>query len=150
MLSYITHMCAMSDTWLHHMCVTLLHHMCVHSYTWHRSFTCVTWPVHMCDITRLYMWEDPYRKWGRKSAAASNENGCLRAPTISRVTYKMRSVTHLNHSCQTRHKWTIVMYTYSWGSHENGCLSAPTISRVTYKMKYVKHLKSHSWGHTYS
>jgi len=34
-------------------CVTWLIHMCdmTHSYVWHDSFMCVTWLIHMCDMT---------------------------------------------------------------------------------------------------
>ena len=28
------------------------------SYVWHDSFMCVTWFIHMCDITHSYMWYD--------------------------------------------------------------------------------------------
>ena len=39
-------------------CVTWLIHMCdmTHSYVWHDSFICVTWLVHMCDMTHSYVW----------------------------------------------------------------------------------------------
>jgi len=41
-------------------CVTWLIHMCdmTHSYVWHDSFICVTWPTHMCDMTHSYVWND--------------------------------------------------------------------------------------------
>ena len=43
-------------------CVTWLIHMCdiTHSYVWHDSFICVTWLIHMCDITHAYVWHDSF------------------------------------------------------------------------------------------
>jgi len=48
------------------MCVTWLIHMCdvTHSYVWRDSFICVTWLIHMCvtcliqmcDVTHSYVW----------------------------------------------------------------------------------------------
>jgi len=36
-----------------HVCVTWLVHMCdmTHSYVWHDSFMCVTWLIHVCNMT---------------------------------------------------------------------------------------------------
>ena len=44
------------------MCVTWLIHMCdmTHSYVWHDSFICVTWLIHMCDMTHPYVWHDSF------------------------------------------------------------------------------------------
>ena len=43
-------------------CVTWLIHMCdvTHSYVWHDSFICATWLVHMCDMTHSYVWHDSF------------------------------------------------------------------------------------------
>ena len=43
-------------------CVTWLIHMCdmTHSYVWHDSFIRVTWLIHMCDMTRSYVWYDSF------------------------------------------------------------------------------------------
>jgi len=51
-------------------CVTWLIHMCdvTHSYVWHDSFMCVpwfihicvTWLIHMCDVTHLHVWRDSF------------------------------------------------------------------------------------------
>jgi len=42
------------------MCVTWLVHMCdmTHLHTWHDSFMCVTCLVHMCDMTYPYVWRN--------------------------------------------------------------------------------------------
>ena len=42
------------------MCLTWLVHMCdvTHSYVWHDAFICVTWLIHMCDMTPSYVWHD--------------------------------------------------------------------------------------------
>ena len=41
-------------------CVTWLIHMCdmTYSHVWHVSFTCVTWLIHMRDMTHSYVWHD--------------------------------------------------------------------------------------------
>jgi len=41
-------------------CVTWLMHMCdvTHSHVWHDSSTCVTWLIHMCDMTHSHVWHD--------------------------------------------------------------------------------------------
>jgi len=40
--------------------VTWLVHMCdmTRSYVWHDSFICVTWLIRMCDMTHSYIWHD--------------------------------------------------------------------------------------------
>ena len=66
MLSHGTHlkMCAMTQTQdvCHDssICMTWLIHMCdvTHPYVWHDSFICVTWLIHVCDMTHPYMWQD--------------------------------------------------------------------------------------------
>ena len=44
------------------MCVTWLIHMCdmTHSHVWHDWFTCVTWLIHICDMTHSYVWHDAF------------------------------------------------------------------------------------------
>jgi len=41
-------------------CVTWLIHICdmTHSYVQHDSFICVTWLIHMCAMTHSYVWHD--------------------------------------------------------------------------------------------
>ena len=41
-------------------CVTWLIHMCdmTHSHVWHGAFICVTWLIHMCDMMNSYVWHD--------------------------------------------------------------------------------------------
>ena len=39
--------------------VTLIHTCHTHSYkSWHDLFICVTWLIHMCDMTHSYVWHD--------------------------------------------------------------------------------------------
>ena len=49
-------------SWLNLTCVTWLIHMCdmTHSYVWHDSFIFVTWLIHICDMTHLYVWPDSF------------------------------------------------------------------------------------------
>ena len=44
------------------MCVTWRIHVCdvTHSYVWHDVFICVTWRIHMCDMTHSYVWHDAF------------------------------------------------------------------------------------------
>ena len=44
------------------MCVTWLIHMCdmTRSYVWHDSFICVTWLIHMRNMTHSYVWHDSF------------------------------------------------------------------------------------------
>jgi len=39
-------------------CCSVLH-VC-QEYVWHDSCMCVTWPIHMCDMTHSYVWHDPF------------------------------------------------------------------------------------------
>jgi len=43
-------------------CVVWRIHMChvTRSYVWDVSFICVTWLIHMCDLTHSYVWHDSF------------------------------------------------------------------------------------------
>jgi len=90
--SYVWHDVLLCVTWLIHMC-DITHHMndviwtishgqnhgschryeCCDliwmmwskndSYVWHDSFICVTWLIHMCDMTHSYVWHDSSYEW---------------------------------------------------------------------------------------
>jgi len=66
-------------------CVTWLIHMCdmTHSHVWHDSFTCVTWLIHMCDMTNSHVWLDEFspcilqHRWeGSRWRQKSRTKGC--------------------------------------------------------------------------
>ena len=44
------------------MCVTWLIHVCdvTHSHEWHDSFIRVTWLIHVCEMTHSYVWHDSF------------------------------------------------------------------------------------------
>jgi len=44
------------------MCVTWLIHMydITHTHVWYYSYTCMTWLMHMYDITHSYVWHDSF------------------------------------------------------------------------------------------
>ena len=44
------------------LCVTWLIHMwdMTHSCVWHDTCECVTWFIHMCDVTHSYLWHDSF------------------------------------------------------------------------------------------
>jgi len=53
--------CDMTYVWQDSfICVTWLVHMCdmTHAYVWHDSFMCLTWLVPKCDMTNSYVWHD--------------------------------------------------------------------------------------------
>jgi len=54
-------------------CVTWLIHMwdMTHSHAWHDSFICVTWLIHMRDMTHLYVWHASFICVTCPAAAAS-------------------------------------------------------------------------------
>ena len=70
--SYHTYTRVSSNTWMHHVahinqllsqiwiCVTWPIHMydMTHLYVWHDAFTCVNWIMYMCDMTHSYAWHD--------------------------------------------------------------------------------------------
>jgi len=53
-------------TWLIHMRQEAITHYMTLSvvtwlvHTWHDSFMCVTWLIHMCDMTHSYVWHDSF------------------------------------------------------------------------------------------
>jgi len=62
----MTHSCVWHDsfmcvTWLIHVC-DMTHAMCdmTHSCAWHDSVKCVTWLSHVCDMTHSYVWHDSF------------------------------------------------------------------------------------------
>jgi len=55
--------CSMLPLWCDAFtCVTWLIHMCdmTHLYVWHDSFTCEIWLIHVCDMTHSYVWYDSF------------------------------------------------------------------------------------------
>jgi len=156
-VTWLNHMCEMTHSFVCHVLFvfqTWYFHICdrTRSYMWHNLFACVTWPVHMCDISLSYMWDESYRKWGRKSAAASNENGCLRAPTISRVTYK-NDICHTFESFMSnmsqRNKRHITMAPSMSHIYE-AATRMDVYARLQSVVSHIKWGMSHIWSHTYS
>jgi len=43
-------------------CVTWCIHMCdmTYSHVWNDAFICVAWLIHMCDMTHSYVWHDSF------------------------------------------------------------------------------------------
>jgi len=69
-----SHRCAMTrsrvrhvwhDSFVRSTCLTWLIHMCdmTNSYLKRTSFTCVTWLIHACDMTHSYAWQDLFTCW---------------------------------------------------------------------------------------
>ena len=65
-------------------CVTWFIHMCdmTHSYVWHDSFISVTWLIHMCDMIHSYVWQVswPCWKWNSDRMRRSQMCGLAAVP----------------------------------------------------------------------
>ena len=97
--SYVCHDSFMCVTWLIHMCDM------THSCVWHDSFICVTWLIHVCDMTHSYM-----KWWGLRLRTHLSIYHCTHI-NESRHTYEwvmshmwMSHGTHVNESCHT-YEW---------------------------------------------
>jgi len=75
------------------MCVTWRIHICdmTHSYLWHDAFTCVMWLTHMCDMTHSYVWHASFQK-----------------ETVGR---NVVQPTPMNESCHT-YEWVTPLYVW--------------------------------------
>jgi len=56
--AYVWHDAFICVTWLIHMCD--MTHLCVTwpTHVWHDLFMCATWLIHMCDMTHACVWHD--------------------------------------------------------------------------------------------
>jgi len=74
-------------------CVTWLIHMCdmTHSYVWHDSFTCVPCLIHMCDMTHSYMRHDNHSDVWHDSFT------CVTWQSFTCVTWRVCILTSLRH-----------------------------------------------------
>ena len=99
-------------------CVTWLVHMCdmTHSYVWHGSFICVNvcvWYGYMCDMTRSYVWH----VW---------HDSCI-------------CVTWLIHMCE---RMCEPYHTYEWAmAHICTDMSHEWMCHVTHRIRYTTHIK---------
>jgi len=74
---------------------------------WRDSFTCVTWLIHVCDVTHSYVWHDAFM---------SHDVGC---PVVA----ILRCVTWLIHVCGMTHScvWHDSFICVTWPIHESWC-----------------------------
>jgi len=86
-------------------CVTWLIHMCdmTHSYVWRDSFICVTWHIHMCDTTHSCVWHDPFI-----CVTRLNHHMCGMTPSShvwndTSIILPFICVTWFIHECDTTH-----------------------------------------------
>ena len=83
------------------MCVTWLIHVCdlTNSCVWHESFMYVTWIIHVCDVTHSCMWHDSFIYV--TGLIHIRETGVWRAPPLPLrlrdLTFKTMAMTHLCH-----------------------------------------------------
>jgi len=68
------------------MCVTWLIHVCDMTYSsvWHDSFMCVTWLIHMCDMTYSYEKHDSFTCVPCSVHVCDMMHAC-RVATVSRI-----------------------------------------------------------------
>ena len=115
------------DSWCLHVwraslaCVTWLIHICdiTYSYMWHYSYICVVWLFHMCDMTHAHL-EGPHL-WTQQCAFHTlwTQLCPLSAPAV-------RVCTCINVYKHTKARWT---------------LSLPQISRANPVQCYSTHLE---------
>ena len=54
-------MCDMTHSYVYHDSVIVWNDSFIlQHHVWHDSFTCVTWLIHMCDMTHPYVWHDSF------------------------------------------------------------------------------------------
>jgi len=95
---------------------------------WHDSFICVTWLIHVRDMTHAYVWHDSF-----KCVTWLNTNHCLECPTPRArecVTHWCRSLcvyaTWLIHLCDTLMLLTVCVcymtHLYVWHADATHCV----------------------------
>jgi len=90
-----------------------------HSCVWHDSFICVTWLIHMCDVTHSYVRYVPYHScvWCDLFCVTFNihmEN--VKRINESRHTYKwvMSHIWMWHALCHIQHPYKICPTHYAW------------------------------------
>jgi len=88
-------------------CVTWRIHMCdmTHSYAWHDTGICETWRIHMCDMTYSYIWW----MW-RKIGLNLHEWFMCHVPKSH--------VTHMNESCLSNRAVNIVISLHNFDQYK--------------------------------
>ena len=98
----MTHLCVWLDSFI---CVTWLIHMydMTHSYVKQSEllfvFMCVPWLIHMCDMTHSYVWHDSFICKTKRTLVC-----CALAWVLSRKW--MSHVIHMTESCHT-YEWVM-------------------------------------------
>jgi len=135
----LTRLCVCRDlftcvTWLIPMRALCMTRSCVWhdgTYVWHSqslsvsscvchdSFICVTWVVHMCDMTRSYMWHDQQHLHARFANLMACSAVC--------VTWLI-CVCAMTHSHLWRDSLTFVTWRHVCDVTRSTCVSAPPIS----------------------
>jgi len=88
-----------------------------HSYVWYNSFICVTWLIHMCDITHSYVWHYIPVPWQIQESRLYLHAFSRDAPenhkcdmTHSYVWYCIRMPWHM-HSCAMTQFISVTLHT---------------------------------------
>ena len=111
-----------------------------HSHVRHDSFTCVTWLIHMCDMTHSHVWHDSFTcvTWLMLWSTDSKDN-CLKnrllieavRPEVSGL-HTMSHVTHVDESCHTC-EWVMSHMWMSHVTHDNeSCHTCEWVMSLTH------------------
>ena len=104
-----------------------------HSYVWYDSFTCVTWLIHIHDVTHSYVWHELIHMCDMNSFI------CL-TWTHSYVWHdSFKCVTWLNHMFDMPHSYVWHELIYMCDMNSFIC--------VTWTHSYVWHASSYAVGH---
>ena len=133
-------------TYVIHMCIMMIHinESCIHlhPHSRHDSFTCVTWLIHMCDMTHSHVWHDSektcvYHNDSRMShddtlmnESRTHRHSLLRHDSFIRVTWLMKEwvicIPHADTYEWVMYEWVITcewvtcewVISYEWVMYE--------------------------------
>jgi len=149
--------CVMSHIWMSHVSwhdsFIRISATCVMSatcrYVWHDSFICVTWLIHMCDMTHSYVWDDEHdSEW--VPHVECNENACQMHSDSCHTDERVMShgwtsyVTLMNESCHTDER----VVSHRWTSQNKCQMDSEWVPCHTDEYTHSKHTLQHTLQHT--
>jgi len=117
-------------------CVTWLIHMrdVTHSYVWRDSFICVTWLIHMCDVTHSYVWRDSFIcvTWLIHICDVTHSY-VWRDIRSKEALYWFVTVARLQVLCIEKIVWYLNIYSYLWKEQLTNLWPCCTLRFVVFK-----------------